>query len=461
MKARSISLGLAVLTAAAVAACSGGGSGGTTPALSGGAPNQSVPQTSGFTATLTFNRNAGATHQLAHALRVGTAGSRKPQYVSYDTNGLQLTIVSGTASQTLYYDLSTNSSLCTYTGTTQTETCSLPVPSLGGTETLTAIEVNQAPNNLSKGTGLGTAFPSNSLVLARGATTATLTPGGVTTVNLALNPVIGSWYDCGYNAPGGTFAEDYSATPNRYVVTGNATLTATVFPAYADATGDTIFPVSQNGNGTYAGQPFTDVNGTLTGGTAVSNSSHVAIYPFSFSVAPSPSPPSPSAFVQSATFADSSYEIAGNYYSMAVFLSYDGKATTSSTLTFSNNLTAAPPAFTGSPNPQYTSAPSTYAASQNYLIAPVLASPAAFTVTHGTTATITGTDPGAGQNMRATSSGCTSGQTTLATVTSSAPLVSGSEAFTVTAGSTTGTCSFNLYDGYTGVASNVVTVTIN
>ena len=324
MKARSISLGMALLTAATVAACSGGGSGGTTPAVSGGAPNQGTPQTSGFRATLTINRAAGAAHSLAHRLRVGTASSRSPQYVSYYTNGLQLTIVSGSASQTLYYDLSTNSSLCTYNGTTQTESCSLPVPTLGGTETLTAIEVDQTPTNLAK-SGLGTAFPSNSLVLARGTTTATLTPGGVTTVALALDPVIGGWYDCGYDTEQGTLREDYSATPLRYVVTGNAAVTAVVYPAYADADGNTIYPVSENANGSYAGQPFTDVNGTLTPGTAVSNSSHVVIYPWSFAVAPSPAPPALSAYVQTATFADSSYEVQNNFYSMAVSSATTGR----------------------------------------------------------------------------------------------------------------------------------------
>jgi hypothetical protein len=44
---------------------------------------------------------------------------------------------------------------------------------------------------------------------------------------------------------------------------------------------------------------------------------------------------------------------------------------------------------------------------------------------------------------------------------SNASIANGSEAFTLTAGSTTGTCTFNLYDGFTGVASNTVTVTIN
>jgi hypothetical protein len=376
MNARSFSLGLAVLTAATVAACSGGGSSGTTPALSGGTPNQGAPQTSGFRATLTIDRSSAAAHQLARALRVGTAGSRSPQYLSGQSNGLQLTVTSGTSSQTFYYDLSTDSSLCSYTAASQTETCSLPVPTLGGTETLTAIEVNQAPTNVSVTTGLGTAFPSNSLVLARGTTIATLTPGGVTTVNLALDPVIGGWYDCGVSGTKQTFAEDYSTNPSRYVVTGNAAVTATVYPAYSDASGYTIYPVSQNSNGSYVGQPFTDVNGTLTAATMVSSSAHVTVYPYSFAAGPSPSPAASSAFVQSATLADSSYEVENNFYSMVVYLSYDGKATTSSTLTFSNNLTAAPPAFTATPNPQYTSAPATYAAATQYEIAPVLASPA-------------------------------------------------------------------------------------
>jgi hypothetical protein len=63
--------------------------------------------------------------------------------------------------------------------------------------------------------------------------------------------------------------------------------------------------------------------------------------------------------------------------------------------------------------------------------------------------------------MNPPGNGCWSGTATLATIASNASIAGGSETFTLTAGTTTGTCTFNLFDGFTGVESNTVTVTIN
>jgi hypothetical protein len=447
---------LAVAAAALFAACGGGGGGtsgvgGSTSALPNGNSNTGAQPTSGVRVVLTYNANSGAGRQVHSALRVAAGQSRRPQYVSYDARGLQLTVTSGSASQTLYYYIAYNSSVCTEVS--YAVTCSLNVPTLGATETIAGIEVDQTPTNLVQSSGLGTGFPANSGVLARGSTTVTLNAGGYTQVALSMNPVLSKWYDCGFDNYNTNMNED--GATNRVVVTGNVASSNTFDVVPNDYEYDTIFPGYDAG--VYVAQPFVDVNAAPVPATGVSNSQHLTLFPLP-GATPSPAPPY--AYVASASFPDSSF-VSKYYYGFQVALHYDGQAASASTLTFANNLTATPPPFLASPNPSYTSVPASYATTLAYQVVPISVSPATLNLSANgsATGTVTASDAGANQSMSINQ--CLSaGNAQLATVTSNGALANGSEAFTVTAGTTPGMCTFTLADYYSGVVTNAVTVTL-
>jgi hypothetical protein len=446
---------LAVGAAALFAACGGGGGQSSLPASSGSASNggnanAGTQPASSVRVVLTYNANAVAARSLHRALRVGTAEARRsPAYVSNDAGGLQLTVTSGSASQTLSYAISESSPVCTQED--YAVTCTLNVPALGSTETISGIEVDEAPLNLSQSTGLGTGFPSNSNVLARGSTTVTLNAGGYTNVALSLNPILGSWYDCGFDTyNSNNMNEDY--TTRRIVVTPGVASQNILDPGPADRDDyDTLF--AGYNNGAYVAQPFVDLNATPVPVTVTSSSQHLTV--FAIPVLTNPTPAPPYAGAQTKSIPDTSY-VSMNWYGFQIAVSYDGQSTATSTLTFANNLTATPPPF-ASPNPS----PSSYATTLAYQVVPVSASPSALNLAANgvATATVTGSDAGANQNMQYGQC-LSSGSQQLASVSSNGSIANGSETFTVTAGSTPGTCTFNLSDLYSGVVTNTVTVTL-
>lgn len=441
---------VAVGAAALFAACGGGGGQSSLPSsgnASNGNAGAGAQPASGARVVLTYSANAVAARSLHRTLRVGTAEARRsPAYVSYEAAGLQLTVSSGSSSQTLYYAISYYSPVCTEES--YTVTCTLNVPTLGATETVSGIEVDQAPLNLSQSTGQGTGFPGNSNVLARGSTTVTLNAGGYTTVALSLNPILGDWYDCGFDNDNSNMNEDYSTS--RIVVTQGVASQNILDPGPADRDGYTIF--GGDDAGTYVAQPFVDLNATPVPATVTSTSQHLTV--FAIPVLTNPTPAPPYATAQTQSIPNSGY-VSKDWYGLQLAVSYDGAGAAASTLTLANNLTATPPPF-ASPNPS----PAPYTATMAYQVVPVSASPAAVTLQANgvATATVTGSDAGANQNMPP--SACMSGNQQLATVASNGSIANGSEAFTVTAGTTPGTCTFTLADYYSGVVTNTVTVTL-
>jgi hypothetical protein len=450
---------LAVAAAAIFAACSGGGGGssslgGSNSSIPNGNANAGSQPTSGVWVTLSINSNANAAAARAvhTALRVGTAQSRRsPQFVSYGIHGLQLTVASGSASQTLYYAIGENGPFCQRV-TNYSISCTLSVPTLGPTETVSAIEVNQAPTNVTAA-GTGTGFPSNSGVLARGSTSVTLNAGGVTNVALSMNPVLSQWYDCGFDSSNTNMNEDGST--RRIVVTANVASSNVFDPEPSDYAGYTIFSGYTNGN--YVAQPFIDVNASPVPASGVSNSQHLTLIAFP-GATPSPAPPY--AYAVSASIPDTSF-VSTYWYGLQIALHYDGQATSASTLTFANNLTATPPPFLASPNPSYTSAPASYAASYALAVVPISVSPATLNgqANDAVVGTVTASDAGANQSMGIHQCMSSTNQQ-LATVTSNGAISGGSETFTVTAGFTAGTCTFTLNDYGSNVVTNAVTVNL-
>jgi hypothetical protein len=448
---------LAAGAAVLVAACGGGGGGSNLPASSGNASNGGTANAgsqpaSGVRVILTYNANAVAARSLHRTLRVGTAQARRsPDFVSYIAHGLQLTVSSGSASQTLYYAIGYYSPVCNNEGLEVT--CTLIVPTLGSTETISAIEVDQQPANLAQN-GLGTGFPSNSGVLARGSATVTVNAGGYTNVALSMNPILANWYDCGFDNSSANMNEDYST--QRIVVTSGVASSNVMQPIAADYDGYEIAPGYNNG--AYAAQPFIDLNAAPVPASATSTSQHVTLFAIPALASPTPAPPY--AATQTQSFPNSGYLTTNCCGGLQLAVQYDGQSTAQSTLTFANNLTATPPPFTASPSPSSPPVPASYATTRAYQVVPISVTPTTLSLqaNGSASAMVTASDPGANQNMGIYQ--CFNGsQAQLATVTGGT-LANGAETFTVTAGTTPGTCTFTVYDSYSGVVTNAVTVTL-
>jgi len=485
-------LGLAsgLLAAAMLAACGGGG-GSTSHVPSTGSPSgvgAAQPQSG---ARITFMIPAPPAQKKSSAARVRRSGaSRSPAYISYRAKGLQITVTSGSASQTLYYgvpgpifenDGVANGSGCVVVSAGTS--CTYIVPSLGTTETISALEVDQQPNGYSSSTLQGTAFPSNARVLAVGSTSATLTAGALTTVPLSFNPVIASFFDDGCVTNSSSIGVD---TRGHRIVTSGASTSPAEYednPEVVDAGGYQILPTSSA-----SPQPFVDVNGSAVPFTITASSSHLGLYAETAAQAAGSSPiPSQASFPTSVSIANTSAQY--NYDDCGGFLlavGWDGSPLVAgSTVTYSNNLTATPPSFTGSPVPNVSPTPSTYAFSATYSVVQISAAPATVNLsTDGTSgypssATVTASDAGTQNNMylyptRATTDyyvvntggtiACnTSDGTAIATITVGG-MVNGSESFAIAADTGLSapnyTCSFYLEDHYSGVNTNLVTVNL-
>jgi len=479
-------LGLAsgLLAAAMLAACGGGGGGSASHVPSAGSPSgggAALPQSGARITFVVPAATARKKNGTAHARRSGA--SRSPAYVSVGINGLQLTVTSGSASQTLYYGVPrhvVNGQGCA-SDSGGGYTCTFLVPSLGTTETIAALEVDQLPNGYSSSTFQGTAFPSNAQVLAVGSTSATLTAGALTTVPLSFNPVIASFFDDGQVTNSSSIGVDRGS--HRIVTSGASTSPAEYEdnPYFVDPAGYQILPTSSA-----SPQPFVDVNGSAVPFTITASSSHLGLYAETAAQAAGSSPiPSQASFPTSVSIANTSAQY--NYDDCGGFLlavGWDGSPLVAgSTVTYSNNLTATPPSFTGSPVPNVSPTPSTYAFSATYTVVQISAAPATVNLsTDGTSgypssATVTASDAGTQYNMflidvttdnyvvnRGSTIACnTSDGTAIATITVGG-MVNGSESFAIAADTGLSapnyTCSFYLSDNVSRVNTNLVTVNL-
>jgi hypothetical protein len=469
-KAYALVLGSALLGVAALAAC-GGGSGTSSAMPANITPGGSQLTTKGATFTFTINRTPVVkTQKLAKA-------SRKPQYISSSAAGLQIAVTAtGTPAVTQYVDISAASVLCTTSG--NFETCTLTVPTIAATESLTVTEVDEAPTN--EGTngrppGYGDGFSANTNILAIGSGVSTTT-GGATSITLSLNPVLASVADnndC-FGQFFGTFTP--SSTTNaafdlvgtdldRIVVTAGVPQTIFDYFGFRDA----AFQKNYAGN---TPQPFVDVNGSATPVTFLSNSQHVLL-----AVANSSTPP-PIPTATKAAMADTTLMFDDFYVSLIIKL--DGALTQPATVTVSNNLTALNP-FTSQ----------SYAASEVDTIVPISVSTPSSSISQGsmTTATVTASDfegtggltPFAAVNSSGQGSGagdCVDGSSIVrATVTETGAIDTTTwlQSFTITPATTPlvaspVTCTFVLGDVNTGnvnyltpgyVVTPTVTVTVN
>lgn len=485
-------VGIGVAGVAALAACSGGGSSPNPIApITSQAPGSgsTSPTTTGsMKLTLTINRNPQSTKRpfaASRSARRGTAATRKPQYISqHPVSGLQISVSANGTTKTVYADISAGTSgppvvpespLCTTTS--GVETCTITVPTLGSSETISATEVDQPPTNevtSGNGAGYGSGFPTNSHVLAAGSTTATVAGGA--SLALGLGPVIASGNDTGClfffpsSSPTSNYNGDYDYTsyPGRFVVTAGVAQAFLDCIVWYDASGAT-------GDSNATPVPLSDVNGSPEPYTITSSAQHIGVEfytPAELNATFPPATPGPSATV--AQVPDTSY----NFGTFFVYgLAVDGQQPAVATIVESNNLSA-------TLSPYVTATP--YASSETLGVATLTVSPATSSVSlSGTdTTTITATDYlgsgglspfGSVNNTigRQNAGECIStsdGVTPLASVAAVGAIstTTWQQAFQVT-GTAQGTCSFVLSDNNTynngyqgnGVITPVVTITVN
>ncbi|MGD1066452.1 MAG: hypothetical protein ABR975_06510, partial [Vulcanimicrobiaceae bacterium] len=470
-------LGAPALTALALAACSGGGGGGTTvphsvPQTSPSTTPSSPPVTTGSQARLTVTIPRIKTSSYG---KTTAATKRSPRYISTYAEGLQVAATAGTTTKTLYFDISSNNTSCTFTPTA--ETCTLTLPWLAASETISATETDATPTNENQTTFQGDGFPTSTDILAIGTTQATLTPGVATTVSLGLSPIAYSFFD-GTNAvdqafsgqfPGlltlaldsPTFAVDpqvFTDTTQRVVVTAGTQVQGLVATTFEDFDGgdydDDTTPL-----------PFANLADAAAPFTVTASGSGTTVFPYAntgfsnaFSALPqagATAPPSaPSGYTQNATIPNDGYQWANSFFLTGIY--YDGTSSAGSTVTFSTASSAATATATLVANSSTAPTPFTvgpYTASFQYTIVPVSASASATSTSlGGASITVTGSSAGAEYPM-SFDSDCTG--------TGGASITSGSSENTfVVSPVAAGTCTLYLNDGDTDVASNPITLTI-
>jgi hypothetical protein len=464
----ALALGASMLGAAALAACSGGGSGSSNPVVSAPitAPGSggSAATKSGARLTLTINLANGtkAAGPWTQARARNAKGTRKPAYISPGALGLQVSVSSGSTLSTIYADInpSPTSPLCTVNG--NFETCTLTIPTLAASENVTATEVDQLPTNETAGYGNG--FPTNSNVLAIGKAVATIT-GGVVSISLGLDPVwSGTVAINAFSANGSLFATNpypanFDQSNERLTVTAGLAQTAFLDDVAVDATMSNIFVLTAYPSPL----PFADVNGSPEPITLTSTSTHVQV-----AALPSPLPSASPTFGLSAAAPNETFLWDGVVLLFGIQL--DGALATPATMTYSTNLSA--------PNP-FSSPPATPAPSSQTVaitVVPIGVNPltAAVSLPFPQT-TVTGSDYQASSNMDAAGAEATtggfnfpeqcvdSGGNELASVIPGVMnTATWAQPFTISKfGSTTGTCTFMLYDVSTGTVSPTVTVVVN
>ncbi|HTW86075.1 MAG TPA: hypothetical protein VMD91_18535 [Candidatus Sulfotelmatobacter sp.] len=487
----------ALLAGAALAACSGGGSRAAVPTgAATNAPTTSSSKGNGLSGplakiTITIPRHASFTHSKpAGTARApqGVAARRAPKYVSPATQGLQITVSGNGTTQTVYAD--TSGSNCTNLTSSQTgnttETCTIEVPVVAASETLTVDDVDVKPNDDgSSGNppGYGDGFTGGH-VLAVGTTTATLTAGQTTQISLVLGQVTGGFFDCGnldasnssnagYDA---TTADETTATlPSGYNGDNSTALGRLVFtagqPSWIQLVPELTDWDDQSQGFASPSPALVDVNASPAPVTVTTSLQHVGLAasnatapldPFNESqtYVPPPTPPPFASTTSSVSIGDQSYFWMFGYFPV-IDVVYDGStAAVAGTVNVNNNLTA---------TDLFDNNPYTFVAP--YTVAFVSASPTTLTLSLSTnpSAEVVGSDYQAAlEGMTSISqppnhdqTECeTSGGVELASVTAGTMnTTTWQQPFTVTA-MATGTCTFTLMDVITDVVSPPVTVTI-
>jgi hypothetical protein len=469
-------LAVGLVLTALLAACGGGGAGTRATPL-GAAPTSTPLGSPASTAriTLTIPQSGTQSHpgkpsaSLRHA---AAAGKRTPKYIdSNDTEGLQIIATAGSSTQGVYVDVSGSSPVSVCTTTDGVETCTIAVPVLAASETLTVAAVDVKPT--SEGTngnppGYGSGF-TGAQVLSAGTTTATLVAGQTTPVSLVLGPVMANVFDCGYEIVANA-SIDY-ASEDDAVGTG---LQAGNYPAdrivFTQGTAGSLYQApSTTDYGEDApvwsspAPAFVDVNGAPEALTVTSSLQHVGLYAVPGTPSNDFPTPGPSyTYTPTVSFPDYSWAWLFEGYSNVMAISYDGSASAGGVIVATNNLSATT-SLVATP----------YTTTMTYNVAFVGASPTALTLQTSVlatnhTGTVTGTDfEAAHEGIEAGSlagSGngdCkSSGAVTLATIVAGTMnTTTWTQTFTVTA-TTVGTCTFYLSDTITGRPSQQVTVTI-
>jgi hypothetical protein len=484
MKNTTLRLTLAALSAALLAACGGGGSSSpTTPALKSttapvSGPGTSSSATGNGSTRLTVGYTPGAprtTHSAAYLARVaaytkqtGKAPAAKtPQYVSGNTEGFQVTVTPAGGSPVVYnFAAGAANSQCANSGPSMT--CALVVPTLGPTETISVQDVNNPPSGtIDPTTGIAanpSSFPIGTVVLATGTTPATtLTPGQVTNISLGLNPVIGGFFDCGFdssNNNNNNIREDSWTNTPRIVVTSNVASSGVLFPAASDYSGDDIETAIAPATGTTIVQPFVDVDGTPKVATATLStnvSPFFGIYAAQAGVAPVVVAPQNGPYGATASMPDTSYIPVGCCGQFEIPIRYNGFATLTGTvgggtITVKSNLTATPP-FNTSATP----------AQMTYIVAPLFLTASASTAAvNSTTVTLTAYNPGPNYYNYMNTSDCIDGNgNDLGFPSTLTNLTNGVQTWTFNAGSNAGTCTMTFSDVWTSVVTNPVLITIH
>jgi hypothetical protein len=466
-------LGAGTLAAAVLAACGGGGGTHATPL--GAAPTSTPLGSPASTAriTLTIPENGTQSHKPGARFRhAAAAGKRTPKYIDqYATYGLQIIVTAGSSTQGVYVDASNSSPVCTTTD--GVKTCTLTVPVLAASETLTVTAVDVKPTE--EGTngnppGYGSGF-SDADVLSVGTTTATLVAGQTTPISLVLRPVMANVFDCGSQVIANA-SVDYQQADE----TQGTGLEAGYYPAdrivFTQGTAGSLYQtpttLDYDNDAPVWSSPalaFVDVNATPEPLTATSSLQHVGLYAVPGPGATSNNFPTPGpsyTYTPTASFPDYSWAWEFDGVSNVLAISYDGSASAGGIIVFSNNLSATTSLVT-----------TPYTTTITYNVAFVGVSPTALTLQTSVlasnhTGTVTGTDfeaahegMAAGSTASATNGDCNSaGAVTLATIVAGTMnTTTWTQPFTVTA-TAAGTCTFYLSDMETGIPSQQVTVTI-
>ena len=472
MKYRQIVLSITACAAAAVLAACGGGSGsraavpanvtstpsgnsGTTGTLGTSHIVIHVKRSSGRKGAAIVRTAKSAAHATTHAqsAKRSMAAVRKAKYVAGGIAGLQVTVVSGTSSKSVYADLDGSSALCTPNGNandgTGDETCTISAPILGANEMVTVDELDQEPTD--DGTngnaqGYGDGFPTNARIIAAVTSPETINVGGgIANIALTPNPVTTDIFDCDIlNAgDGGDYSDPVTTDGTERMV----------FTSGTPATAQGLFQIEAGGYPLgVAGQPWSDVNASPTPITATVQSGPATI---AAELNPGAGLTANPTYGTTATFADSVTEsyLNGDCFNLVLDVNYDG-STTPSIIYLSNNLTAINP---WTMQTQY--------ASFGYAVVPMVLTPPSpntlGALDIGANATVTATDYEAANGIT-TSGTCTNGSgTEIASVTpvGSIDSTSWTQQFTIT-GVAEGSCSLTVTDSASGVLSNSVPVTV-
>jgi len=460
-----LGFGAALMCAAFLVACGGGGSGSTPGAggsLTGSHTTNSKP---GTTMTIVIHRDGGSKKYLTKSsARHRTAqATRTPKYISYGAQGLQVTISgTGLVSQTVYADLT--GSLCSTSGSI--ETCTLSLPTIGTNEQFSILEVDQKPTGETGGSQYGTAFPAGSNILGAVNQAETVQLGASNSLAIEIGGVDDGFYDvsCFFSVPtpmpsaySANFGIDGSGVNNassgydagaRVVVTQGVAATGTLQMVVFDADGDCFFDATP--------APFVDVNGSPTPITVTSNSSALTVAPV---VANGTSPPA-SAFTQTASIANDGYMWYGCNFVIPVKTS--SSFASASTITLNNNLTALN---------SFLSPAASYASTMTYTVVPISVSASTATVSQSGTVYLTATDYGAANGVDGESS-YTAGDDELCKTGGGTPLAYAYANGSINTstwqqqieidgyGGGTGTCTFYVFDYAAGTVTTPVTVTV-